>query len=154
MKKQIIGLRGINVSRIYLTLLAIVVTLGSLFASSYAFTAAPSSDPTLPQISLVLIVHDSKGNLVNYLEPSVIFIRDVNGIHDFINSSNYTTITKNGHTMKVYTEHHWEGFDHKGQYTQFGLWYNGYTVLVLNNNGYIAEPGDTLDVYWKILSTQ
>jgi hypothetical protein len=140
------------VSRLYLIILAVVGVLGSLTASSYAFTPAPSSDPTLPQISLVLVVRDSHGNLLDYLEPSVIYIRDIGAVHNLIDS-NYTTITRDGQTMKVYTEHHQEGFDHKGQYTEFDLSYNNESILVLNNNGYIAEPGDTLDVYWKIIST-
>jgi hypothetical protein len=134
--------------------LTIILALGgSLFASSYAFTPAPSSDPTLPQITLVEIVRDPNGKLVNYLEPSVIFIRDINSIHDLINNSNYTTITRDGHTLKVYTSNHVDGYDHKGQYTEYNLYYNNDSILILNNNGYIAEPGDSLEIYWKILST-
>ncbi|MGI0027445.1 MAG: hypothetical protein ACREAD_06345 [Nitrosopumilaceae archaeon] len=141
----------ISCMRIYL-IIPVIILLATSFGSSFAFTPAPSSDPSLPQISLILIVRDSNGNLVNYLEPSVIYIRNLSAVHDFINSSNYTTITKDGQTMKVYVDHRWESFDHKGQYTQYALWYQNDSVLVLNNNGYIGEPGDTLDVYWKILS--
>ena len=140
--------------RYFVPVLILSMLSFTFVSTSYAFVPAPSSDPTLPQISLVIILRDSNGNLVNYLEPSVIFIRDAAAVHELINTSNYTTITRDGHTMKVYISHYSEGFDHKGQYTQYGLWYKNDFILVLNNNGYIGQPGDTIDIYWKILSTR
>lgn len=123
--------------------------------TSYAFTPAPSSDPTLPQISLQLVVRNSQGQLVSYFEPSVVYIRNVSGVHDYLNLlGNKTTIIKNNQTLYEYKFDRTNGFDHFGQYTQYGIWYNNDSVLMFSNNGYLAGPGDTLDVHWKIISTR
>lgn len=131
------------------------ILLSSAFVSnSYAFVAAPDKDPTLPQISLQLVLRNSQGQLVAYFEPSVLYIRDPVSTHAYLKTlENRTTVTKGNETFYEYKFGHTEGFDHYGQYTQYGLVYNGDSVIVFNNNGYLAEPGDTLDVHWKIIST-
>ncbi len=127
----------------------------AFIGTSYAFTTAPSSDPTLPQISLQLAVRNSQGQLVAYLEPSVLFIRNVDWVHGYLNLlENKTTITKANQTFYEYKFGGTDGYDHFGQYTQYGLVYNNDFALVFNHNGYLAGPGDTLDVHWKIISTR
>ena len=139
--------------KIYLTILVVMISLGAVFGISYAFTVAPSSVPSLPQTSLQYVVRDSHGTLVAYLEPSVWFIRDVNGVHKRLDSMNIppTVTIKNGKTLQAYVFGSSEGFSHFGQYTQYNLWYNGNAVIVVNNNGFLAGPGDTNTVSWKIV---
>ncbi|MGC1709140.1 MAG: hypothetical protein WA799_04980 [Nitrosotalea sp.] len=122
--------------------------------TSYAIIPAPSTDPTLPQISLQLVVRNSQGQLVAYLEPSVLFIRSADWTHDYLNLlQNKTTITKDNQTFYEYEFGSEEGFDHFGQYAQYGLPYNNDLALVFNYNGFLAGPGDTLDIHWRIVST-
>jgi len=138
--------------RIYLTILVIILSLGSVFGISYASTVAPHSVPSLPQTSLQYIIRDSHGALVAYLEPSVWYIRDVEGTHKYLDSLQVQSTTKqDGKTLQTYVISRSEGFDHFGQYTQYNLWYNNHAVIVTNNNGYLAGPGDMDTVSWKIV---
>lgn len=139
--------------RIYVTILVIIISLGSIFGMSYAITAAPHSVPSLPQTSLQYVVRDSHGTLVAYFEPSVWYVRDVSGIHKYLDSLQTTpTVTeKDGKTLQSYVFGYPGGYSHFGQYTQYNLWYNGSSVIVVNNNGYLAGPSDTNTVSWKIV---
>ena len=138
--------------KIYVTILVIMVSLGSIFGISYAFTVAPSSVPSLPQTSLQYVVRDSHGTLVGYLEPSVWFIRDVGGVHKYLDTLKpQSTTQKDGKTLQSYVIQSSEGFGHFGQFTEYNLWYGDTAVIVVNNNGYLAGPGDTNSVSWKLV---
>ena len=140
--------------RILITSLILIMLFGSIYVgNSYAFTPAPNSDPTLPQISAQVVVRDSAGNLVAYIEPSVFYIRNIVNVHNYLHQLQPQTITKDGKTLYVYKIDSQEGFRHFGQYTQDGLYYNNDSVLTFSNNGFLAKPGDSLYISWKIIST-
>jgi len=138
--------------------LIFIVLLGSIFiGNSYGVVvAAPKSDPSLPEVSLQLVLRDSDGQLVAYREPSLMYIRNLTLLHEYLDTiQNRTIITTEGKNFELIQFTYAFQFDkgNSGQITTSSLDYKNYQVLVLRYDGMIAEPHDTLISSWKIIRT-
>jgi len=115
---------------------------------------APREDPSLPQVSLQLQLRNSEGQLVTYLEPTVMYIRNIAWVHEFLDTiEDKKIIEKNGKKFELIQYDSKAFFSTTKQIAGYGIVYKGTHVLTFRHDGYITSPGDTLDISWKIIRT-
>ncbi len=133
-------------------------SLGTFFIADSAALigpAAPQEDPSLPLISVQLVLRNSDGMLVEYREPTIFYLRNVNMIHGFLDvQENKTIIEKDGKSYEQieFEFQHYESTSGK-QRASYSLWWEDFAVLNIKFDGYISEAGDILTVSWKIIRT-
>jgi hypothetical protein len=138
-----------------IALLSAVLILMPLFINnSYGLIPFPSSDPSLPEISLQLELRNSEGQLILYIEPTTLYLNDVPGIHNLLDTmQDNTTTIKDGKKYETFYFKQEFYFDNQynGQITTNELYYNGSSVLTVRYDGFIAQPGEVLHADWKIV---
>jgi len=137
------------------TLVLIFVLLISIYAgNSYGAKMAPREDPSLPVIHLQLVLRNSEGQLVSYVETDFVYIRNLYLTHEFLDSiDNKSTVIRDGKTYEQIQFQKTEYFNSVGQKTAYQLFYKNMAVLLLMHDAYIASPGDELTISWKIVRT-
>ena len=139
-----------------LAILFSVLLIGAMFfENSYGqkFIPYPTSDPSLPEISMQVVARDSEGKLTAYIEPTLWYIDDLPGLHKLLDTKEKNIVKKDGKQLEqfkfnfVYYFHK----DNSGQITSEPLWFNNHQVISPRHDGIIMKPGDTLTVYWRIL---
>ncbi len=144
------------VMRTQIFLLVFVFIFGfTLIDNSYGQQdIAPREDPSLPQVSLQLQLRNSEGQLVTYLEPTVMYIIDIAMVHEFLDTiKDKKIIEKNGEKFELIQYDSKAFFSTTKQIAGYGMVYKGEHVLTFRHDGYITSPGDTLDISWKIIRT-
>ena len=144
------------VMRIQIFLLVFVFIFGfTLIDNSYGQQdTAPREDPSLPQVSLQLQLRNSEGQLVTYLEPTVMYITNIAMVHEFLDTiEDKKIIEKNGEKFELIQYDSKSFFSTTKQIASYGMVYKETHVLIFRHDGYIASPGDTLDISWKIIRT-
>ena len=142
--------------RIIIFLLIIVLILGfTLVNDSYGQRkVAPSEHPSLHEVSLKLQLRNSEGQLVTYIEPTTMLIPNIFMVHEYLDKiENKTIIEKDGQMFELIQYESSIIFSSTGQIATYAMVYKGKDSLVFRHDGYIASPGDTLDVSWKIIRT-
>jgi len=141
--------------RIQIFLLVAVFIFGFiLIDNSYAQRqAAPSEHPSLPLVSLQLQLRNSEGQLVTYIEPTTMFIRNITWVHEFLDTKDKEIIEINGEKFEVIQYEGKASFSNTRQIAGYGMVYKGTHVILFRLDGFIATPGDTLDISWKIIRT-
>jgi len=132
-----------------------VFVIGFALEDSYAQrNPAPQEDPSLPLISLQLQLRDSEGRLITYIEPSTLYIRNVSWVHEYLDTKeNKTIIEKDGQLFEQIQYTSKAKFSSTKQIATYGMVHRDTFVLLFRHDGFITSPGDTLDVYWKIIRT-
>jgi len=140
--------------KILIFLLIFVVGI-TLVGTSYGQReAAPHEDPSLPEVSLQMQLRNSDGQLVTYIEPTTKYILNLRMVHEFLDTKeNKKIIEKDGELFEEIKYEQTFRFDDTSQYATLGMWYKDGFVLVFRMDGFLSEPGDTLDAYWKIVRT-
>jgi len=141
--------------KIPIILLVFVMFFGTFFytySNAILGPAAPTSDPSLPEISVQIQIRNSDGVLVAYIEPSLFYLTNMYLIHKFLDEKeNKSTIIIDG---KSYEQFEFE-FNHVdrngGQRASYSLYQDGISVLTTSYNGFIGEPGDIQKISWKII---
>jgi len=144
------------VMKIQIFLLVFVLIFGfTLIDNSYSQRdTAPREDPSLPEVSLQLQLRNSEGQLVTYLKPTVMYIRNIVWVHEFLDTiEDKKIIEKNGEMFELIQYDSKEFFSTTRQIAGYGMVYKGTHVLTFRHDGYITSPGDTLDISWKIIRT-
>lgn len=143
------------VMRIQIFLLVFIFIFGfTLIDNSYGQRdTAQREDPSLPQVSLQLQLRNSEGQLVTYLEPTVMYITNIAMVHEFLDTKDKKIIEKNGEKFELIQYDSKEFFTTTKQIATYGMVYKETHVLIFRHDGYIATPGDTLDISWKIIRT-
>ena len=140
----------------------IIISLLGLFligisSYSYAQYTAVDSHTNVPEVMLQLVLRDSDGNLVTYVEGVQIIMINPLKFNEFIdNQSHKEFLIKDG---KPYEIIQWQGktenFNKRHAYSQFILWANDQgefkKVLLVRHDSYQSQPGDILSVYWTII---
>ncbi|GEM_PF-4898364 len=149
-------------SKYYLMKILIVVFfilfVGSVFTDSYG-QSLPTQDKTLRQVSLQLELRNSAGQLVTYLEPTEMYISDIIGTHDYLDTlENKKTIDINGETLELIEFSRSDTFYTVQQVNMYNLLYNPTEyfvkpVLHFRHDGYFSNPGDTLTAHFSIIRT-
>jgi len=122
------------------------------FDDSYAERSL-RKHPSLPEIKLQLEYRDSNGILVAYEEPTIFYLRNIGWIHEYLDTKdqNKSIITINGKDYEKYQFRFEQKLNKGQQYSQFGIGHRDTQVLIGAHLGYLAEKGDTLIAYWKIV---
>ncbi len=114
----------------------------------------PQEDPSLLEVSLQLQLRNSDGQLVTYIEPTTMYIANIEMVHEFLDTKeNKKIIEKDGEMFEVIQYEQTARFDKTAQYATYGMWYQNDYVLLFRHDGYLTAPGDTLDAFWKITRT-
>jgi len=132
--------------------LLVVAFVCTPYASAAVWRPYPQEDPSLPVIQLQLVLRDSNGNLLAYIEPTTLYIASVPLTHQFLDTKNGTKFTKDGKTFEEFEYGHREKFS--GDVRQIATYQQGFSgkpILIFRHDGYLASPGDTLDINWKII---
>lgn len=127
--------------------------LGMMAESSYAATIAfPTSDPSLPEIHMQVVVRNPDGVLVSYFEPTLWYISDVGGVHALLDTKETKVLIHKNNNMyqKITFVDHFVMYDTE-QITSEPLYYGGKQVLSPRHDGIILKSGYTIDAYWNIL---
>jgi len=126
-----------------------------LFENSFAQKATtPSEEPSLPLVSLQLQLRNSEGQLITYIEPTTMFIVNLSMVHEFLDTiENKTIIEKDGQMFELIQYESSTTFSSTQQIATYAMVYKGAHSLVFRHDGFIALPGDTLDISWKIIRT-
>ena len=139
----------------YIIIFVFMVFLNVFFVNQVFATSHNTEDPSLPLVSLQLQLRNSEGQLVAYIEPTVMYITNLKGVHDFLDTKDSSSIVYNGklHELIEYKQKFYFTEEYHGQMASFDMFSKGESVLAYRHDGYIAQPGDTLDVSWKIIRT-
>ena len=133
--------------------LSIIIAFSTLVGTSYGAPAL-RQHPSLPEVSLQLLVRNSDGQLVAYIEPSEMYIRNLAKTHEFLDGiKNKTTIIKDEKSYELIQFKKVETYKRSGQLATYGINYKGDFVLLFRHDGYIIQPNDKLTIHWKILRT-
>jgi hypothetical protein len=106
------------------------------------------------QIFLQIIIHDTNGKLVAYLEPTVMYLFRPDLVDSYLVTKQHTTITKDGKSFEQfqYEEHGTFSTTHAmAQYqmtTDVGK--NIIPILTFLHDGYDIVPGDTVSALWTV----
>jgi hypothetical protein len=133
-----------------------VLLLGSFIGSAFAqgFVPFPSTDKTLPVVSLQLVLRNSNGQLITYIEPTLAYIPNLPDTHKYLDlTGNKTTITKDGQSFELTEFQQTNRFSTSEQFATFGIVYNGNMVYLFRHDAYLSHPGDVLTAYWHIVRT-
>ena len=105
-------------------------------------------------VSLQLQVRNSEGQLITYIEPTIMFISNIKLVHEFLDTKeNKKIIEKDGEKLELIQYEQIFRFDNTAQYSTLQMRYNNDYVLLFRHDGYFTSPGDTLDTFWKITRT-
>jgi len=140
--------------KIQIFLLIFVVGFALVGESHGQKDAAPQEDPSLPEVSLQLQLRNSDGQLITYIEPTTMYITNIKMVHEFLDTKeNKKIIEKEGEMFEVIQYEQIFRFDRTAQYATYVMWYKDFPPLLFRHDAYLASPGDTLDVFWKITRT-
>jgi len=136
-------------------LLIFVMFFGTFFiANSYA-AVAPREDPSLPQINLHLVLRNSEGQLVSYIETDFVYIKNLYLTHQYLDAiDDKTTFVEDGITYERFQWEKTEYFTSQKQLTAYGLMSKGFAILLMMHDSYISQPGDSITVFWDIIRVQ
>jgi len=140
--------------KIQIFLLIFVVGF-ALVDESYAQTqSAPNEDPSLHEVSLQLQLRNSEGQLITYIDPSTMYVKDIKMVHEFLDTKeNKKIIEKDGETFEVIQYEQIFRFSETKQIATLGMVYKDSFILLFRIDGFLTAPGDTLDASWKITRT-
>ena len=140
--------------KILIFLLIFVFSI-TLVDESYAQGQAhPQEDPSLYEVSLQLQLRNSDGQLITYIEPTTMYIANIEMVHEYLDTKeNKKIIEKDGETFEVIKYEQIFRFSETKQIATLGMVYKDTFVLSFRHDGYLTAPGDTLDASWKIVRT-
>jgi len=133
--------------------LLVSVTMLSLVGNSYG-QGYPQEDPSLYEVSLQLQLRNSDGQLITYIEPTTMYIKNIKLVHEFLDTKeNKKIIEKDGEKVEVIQYEQIFRFSETKQIATLQMWYQNDYVLLFRHDGYLTSPGDTLDAFWEITRT-
>jgi hypothetical protein len=139
-----------------ITIVFSVLLLCSFVGTSFAqeFVPFPSTDKTLPEVSLQLVLRNSNGQLITYIEPTLAYIPSVPNTHKYLDTvGDKTIITRDGQNFEQIEYTQTSVFSTSEQFATFGMVYNGDFVYLMRHDAYLSHPGDVLTVHWHIVRT-
>ena len=131
-----------------------VIVFFSLMVGFFNVTqgALPRDHSSLEEVSLQYQIRDSEGMLIVYYEPTLMYITNINLVHEYLDTKENTTkIFKEGKYFELFEWKESGRFSHTNQYSSYNMWYKGTSVLALRHDGYLSQPGDTYLVSWKVI---
>jgi len=80
----------------YIIIFVFMAFLNLFFINQVFAFSHNTEDPSLPLVSLQLQLRNSEGQQVAYIEPTVMYITDLKGVHDFLDTKDSSSIVYNG----------------------------------------------------------
>lgn len=141
-----------------LIFLLILIVGFTLVGESYAQRqAAPQGDPSLIEVTLQMQLRNSEEQLISYMEPTTMFVLNINMVHDYldtrISKENKKIIEKDGEMFELIEYELFYRMDGTRQIATLGMVHQNTFVLLFRHDGYVSSPGDTLYAHWKIIRT-
>ncbi len=139
-----------------LLIISFVFLSGIIFVSDSYGIGLTREHQTLHEVFLQLIIRNSDGQLVTYVEPTNMWIVNISDTHLFLDQledSEKTTMVKKGENVEMIKFVETNTFSESGQYSSYGLVFDDYRPLLFRHDGYLTHPGDTLMASWKIVRT-
>jgi len=135
-----------------------------LFSAQNFSTQTIIVDKRPSQIFLQLQIHDAKGKLVTYLEPTLTFVLRPDLVDQYLSTKQHTTITKDGKRFVQFQ------FEENGAYSIPSVasihnlfepigkkiitleeLKNKIIILGFLHEGYVVVPGDTFSAHWTVM---
>jgi len=135
--------------------LGIIALSPIFFMDVYGFTHNRSHH-SLIEVSLQMLVRDSEGRLVAYFEPNLLYIINLEKLHERLDGiENKEKILINGveHELIKFHQSGYHSAKHRNQIAAFNLFFEDIAVLQYNHDGYLTEQGDNWITEWKIIRT-
>ena len=133
--------------------LLVIVAAFSLVGYSYA-QVHPQEDPSLYEVSLQLQLRNSEGQLITYIEPTIMYIKNIKLVHEFLDTKeNKKIIEKDGETLEVIQYEQTFSFSETKQIATVGMVYKNIFVLSFRHDAILTAPGDILEASWHIIRT-
>jgi len=124
---------------------------------SYAQYTVVDSHTNVPEVMLQLVLRDSDGNFLTYIEAKQIIVIYPLELNEFLDKQNHKEfLIKDDKTYEIIQ---WQGktekYGEQNVYSQSNLWAYQQdefkSVLTVRHNSFQTQPGDTLTVYWTII---
>jgi len=139
-----------------LVIISAIFLSGSFFVSDSYGLEVMREHYTLHEVSVQLVLRNSDGQLVAYLEPTLMYIVNIWGFHSYLDNLEYaekTIITKDGKNLEMIKFVEYIPFTGSGQYSSYGVVVGNYQPLLFRHDGYLTQPGDELFTFWKVVRT-
>ena len=134
--------------------LLVLIVATTLIGESYGQRqAAPQEDPSLPEVALQLLLKNSDGQIITYLEPSTMYILNLYRTHEFLDTKDSKIVEIDGENFEVIEYNQQFRFAETRQIATYGMWYDGGFPLLFRHDAFLTAPGDTLYVHWEIIRT-
>ena len=131
------------------------MSFGTFFlADSYAGTvAAPRSHSDFQEVLLQIVVHNSDGMLVSYIEPGIFYFRNIELLHDFLDEQEDKKIVTIDGKQHEQIDWKYKYITRKSgdQQSGYEIGHKGYGILNARLNGSISGEGDIVTAYWRII---
>jgi len=126
---------------------------------SYAKWMSPDEATELPEVMIQLVVRDSNGYLLSYMESEQIIGLDPLELNRFLDNQNETHKEFLIKDDKKYESQQWEVtnnvFDQRLAYSITRLldaYENEFLpLLTMRHDSYQTQPGDTLRMFWTVI---
>jgi len=132
-----------------LPLLFLIIFCFTLVGTSYG--ALPNDHPSLTEVSLQYEVRNSDGALIIYYEPTLMYIIDLALVHENLDTKNKTIIERDGMSFEQIQYEEGGILREYAQYSSYDMIYQGKTALAMRHDGYLGEPGDSINAVWTIV---
>ena len=143
--------------KIPIILLIFVMFFGTFFivnSNALIGPPAPMEDPSIPELTLQMIVRNSDGVLVTYIEPTNFYLSNIYLTHQNLDKKeNKNIIVKDGISYEQFNFGHTYYDSSDGQRASYSIWEEGFSVVTSRFNGFLSEPGDTQTTMWSITRT-
>jgi len=139
-----------------LLIVSFVFLFGIIFVSDSYGIIITREHQTLPEVSLQLILRNSDGQLVTYVEPTNMYIVNISDTHVFLDQledSERKNIIKDGKNLEIIKFVETGTFSDSGHYASYGIVFDDYQPLLFRHDGYLTHPGDVFTASWKIIRT-
>ena len=140
---------------IFVSILCLILI--GITSYSHAQYTEVDSNTKVPEVMLQLVLRDSDGNFLTYIEGKQIITFYPLELNEFLDNQNYKKfLVKDGITYEIIQ---WqaptETFTGPATYSQFTLWEldneQFKIALTIRHNSYQTQPGDTITVYWTVI---
>jgi hypothetical protein len=140
--------------KLFISIFSMLLTV-SFVGTSFAqeFIPFPSTDPTLPEVSLQLVLRNSEGQLIAYIEPTLAYIPSVAGTHQYLDQfPDKKIITKDGKNLEVIEFQFQQTFTTSEQFATYSIG-SDRAVYLFRHDAFLSHPGDVITAYWHIVRT-
>ena len=132
-----------------LPLIFLIIFCFTLVETSYG--ALPTDHPSLTEVNLQYVLRNSEGQLIGYYEPTLMYIINLDLVHENLDTKNKTIIERDGKSFEKIQ------YEERGilrvyaQYSSYDMIYKGSIALAMRHDGYLGEPGDSFNIIWTIV---